>query len=45
MMCLLGSTHSLSVYRLAGDQRARRDIRNDSDAEDDDDVKKVKSLN
>lgn len=28
--------------RLAGDQRARRDIRHDSDAEDDDDVKKVK---
>lgn len=29
------------VCRLAGDQRARRDMRNDSDAEDDDDVKKV----
>lgn len=28
--------------RLAGDQRARRDVRHDSDAEDDDDVKKVK---
>lgn len=28
--------------RLAGDQRARRDIRHDSDAEDDDDVKKVR---
>lgn len=27
--------------RLAGDQRARRDSRHDSDAEDDDDVKKV----
>ncbi|XP_010765479.1 bromodomain and WD repeat-containing protein 1, partial [Notothenia coriiceps] len=26
--------------RLAGDQRARRDVRHDSDAEDDDDVKK-----
>lgn len=31
----------LLVCRLAGDQRARRDVRNDSDAEDDDDVKKV----
>lgn len=29
------------LYRLAGDQRARRDSRHDSDAEDDDDVKKV----
>lgn len=29
------------VCRLAGDQRARRDSRHDSDAEDDDDVKKV----
>ena len=29
--------------RLAGDQRARRDSRHDSDAEDDDDVKKVRS--
>lgn len=32
------------MYRLAGDQRARRDARHDSDAEDDDDVKKVKAL-
>lgn len=36
----------LSVHvcfcRLAGDQRARRDVRPDSDAEDDDDIKKVK---
>lgn len=30
------------VCRLAGDQRARRDTRHDSDAEDDDDVKKVR---
>ncbi|XP_061824387.1 pinin [Nerophis lumbriciformis] len=29
-----------ALLRLAGDQRARRDARNDSDAEDDDDVKK-----
>lgn len=29
-------------HRLAGDQRARRDARHDSDAEDDDDVKKVR---
>ncbi|KAJ8341270.1 hypothetical protein SKAU_G00335610 [Synaphobranchus kaupii] len=29
-----------ALLRLAGDQRARRDSRNDSDAEDDDDVKK-----
>ncbi|XP_075879613.1 pinin [Nelusetta ayraudi] len=29
-----------ALLRLAGDQRARRDVRNDSDAEDDDDVKK-----
>ncbi|XP_010765475.1 pinin-like [Notothenia coriiceps] len=28
------------MSRLAGDQRARRDVRHDSDAEDDDDVKK-----
>lgn len=31
----------LFLCRLAGDQRARRDVRHDSDAEDDDDVKKV----
>lgn len=30
------------MCRLAGDQRARRDTRHDSDAEDDDDVKKVR---
>ncbi|XP_008398038.1 pinin [Poecilia reticulata] len=29
-----------ALLRLAGDQRARRDVRHDSDAEDDDDVKK-----
>lgn len=29
-----------ALLRLAGDQRARRDARHDSDAEDDDDVKK-----
>lgn len=29
-----------ALLRLAGDQRARRDMRHDSDAEDDDDVKK-----
>ncbi|KAK5885743.1 hypothetical protein CesoFtcFv8_016855 [Champsocephalus esox] len=29
-----------ALLRLAGDQRARRDTRHDSDAEDDDDVKK-----
>ncbi|XP_029317184.1 pinin [Cottoperca gobio] len=29
-----------ALLRLAGDQRARRDTRNDSDAEDDDDVKR-----
>ncbi|XP_062253133.1 pinin [Platichthys flesus] len=29
-----------ALLRLAGDQRARRDLRHDSDAEDDDDVKK-----
>lgn len=35
--------HILSLLlRLAGDQRARRDSRHDSDAEDDDDVKKVR---
>lgn len=37
--------HVLSVhvclYRLAGDHWTKRDIRHDSDAEDDDDVKKV----
>ena len=32
------------VRRLAGDQRARRDARHDSDAEDDDDVKKVRRM-
>lgn len=32
----------LCACRLAGDQRARRDTRHDSDAEDDDDVKKVR---
>lgn len=32
------------LLRLAGDQRARRDSRHDSDAEDDDDVKKVRKL-
>lgn len=31
--------------RLAGDQRARRDSRHDSDAEDEDDVKKVREQN
>ena len=31
------------MCRLAGDQRARRDSRHDSDAEDDDDVKKVQA--
>ncbi|MEQ2165170.1 hypothetical protein GOODEAATRI_014203 [Goodea atripinnis] len=31
-----------ALLRLAGDQRARRDVRHDSDAEDDDDVKKVR---
>uniref|UniRef100_A0A8C7GKK0 Pinin, desmosome associated protein n=1 Tax=Oncorhynchus kisutch TaxID=8019 RepID=A0A8C7GKK0_ONCKI len=30
----------VALLRLAGDQRARRDSRHDSDAEDDDDVKK-----
>lgn len=30
------------LHRLAGDQRARRDSRHDSDAEDEDDVKKVR---
>ncbi|TMS21044.1 Pinin, partial [Larimichthys crocea] len=29
-----------ALLRLAGDQRAKRDARHDSDAEDDDDVKK-----
>lgn len=40
------SSHKLPptlTHRLAGDQRAR-DSRHDSDAEDDDDVKKVRSL-
>lgn len=34
----------LCFFRLAGDQRARRDSRHDSDAEDDDDVKKVRRI-
>lgn len=33
--------YCVNVFRLAGDQRARRDVRPDSDAEDDDDVQKV----
>lgn len=34
----------MSFFRLAGDQRARRDVRHDSDAEEDDDVRKVREL-
>lgn len=37
-------TFDALLFRLAGDQRARRDSRHDSDAEDDDDVKKVRKL-
>lgn len=44
-LCIVCGVHCLylfmGVFRLAGDQRARRDARHDSDAEDDDDVKKV----
>lgn len=39
---LIASLTCLCEFRLAGDQRARRDMRHDSDAEDDEDVKKVK---
>ena len=46
-ICIASVTYSMSYVcvstrRLAGDQRARRDARHDSDAEDDDDVKKVR---
>lgn len=43
--CAKGAAHVSSVHacfcRLAGDHWTKRDIRHDSDAEDDDDVKKV----
>lgn len=37
-------TQCFLLCRLAGDQRARRDSRHDSDAEEEDDVKKVRTI-
>ncbi|MEQ2215467.1 hypothetical protein XENOCAPTIV_001434, partial [Xenoophorus captivus] len=39
-----GRGRGINLLRLAGDQRARRDVRHDSDAEDDDDVKKDQTM-